>query len=117
MESWVDHVGYVASVLVGIAFMIQTIIPLRSVVIISNTAFKIYGFYGKLYPVLILHCILFPLNIFRLIQMKSLVEKVEFASEGDYSFEWLVPYMTKEEFKRGEKVFSKNDKADRLYYI
>lgn len=117
MENWVEYVGYLASILVGITFTMKTMIPLRSIAIASNVAFIIYGFYGELYPVLILHSLMLPLNIFRLFQMKNLVDKVDAATKGGYSFEWLVPYMSKEEFKKGEKVFNKNDKADKLYYI
>lgn len=35
----------------------------------------------------------------------------------DDSFEWLVPYMVKEEFKKGETIFQKGDNAEKMYYI
>jgi CRP-like cAMP-binding protein len=35
----------------------------------------------------------------------------------EYSFDWMVPYMKKMEFKKGEIVLRKGDVADKLYYI
>ncbi len=117
MATWVTFVGYIASVLVGITFMMKTMIPLRRIAIVSNVFFITYAFFGGLYPVLILHSILLPLNIYRLYQMQKLVKDVKKASEGGYSFDWLVRYMTKEEFPKGTNLFKKGDEADKIYYI
>ncbi len=117
MDDWVTIAGYIASVLVAITFMMKTMIPLRRVAIMSNVAFIIYGFFGQLYPVLILHCFLLPLNIYRLIQMQNMIKKVKEATKGEYSFEWLVRYMTKESFKSGEVIFRKGEDADKMYFI
>lgn len=49
--------------------------------------------------------------------MQKLIQDVKEASEGDYSFEWLVRYMSKAKFKKGDVLFDKGDKADKIYYI
>ncbi|MFQ5493066.1 MAG: Crp/Fnr family transcriptional regulator [Candidatus Dojkabacteria bacterium] len=113
----VTIIGYVASILVGITFLMKTMIPLRRIAIASNIAFITYGFFGQLYPVLILHLFLFPLNIYRLIQMQNLIKKVKQSSQGGFSFDWMVKYMTKESFKNGDIIFKKGDPADKMYYI
>jgi serine phosphatase RsbU (regulator of sigma subunit) len=33
------------------------------------------------------------------------------------SFNWLIPYMTKEDFKKDDVLFRKEDNADKIYYI
>jgi len=33
------------------------------------------------------------------------------------SFEWLIPYMTQETFKKGEYLFKKGDNAEKMFYI
>jgi CRP/FNR family transcriptional regulator, cyclic AMP receptor protein len=63
--SWVELSGYVASLLVFVAFYMKTMIPLRVVAILGNVAFIIYAVGGHLYPVLILHAVLLPLNCIR----------------------------------------------------
>ena len=60
--SWVELSGYVASLLVFVAFYMKTMIPLRVVAILSNVAFIAYAIGGHLYPVLILHLVLLPLH-------------------------------------------------------
>src|SRR5262249_1153893 len=67
--------GYVAAVLVFMTFYMKTMIPLRIVGICSNCAFIMYGCLDGLYPVLILHLILLPLNSLRLREMLKLTKQ------------------------------------------
>jgi CRP/FNR family cyclic AMP-dependent transcriptional regulator len=92
-------------------------IPLRCLAVISNVAFLTYGYFGALYPIFFLHLVLLPLNILRLYQMRKLVERVRRASRGEYSIEWMIPFMTKEAFKKADVLFRKGDEANTLYYI
>lgn len=115
--TWVEAAGYLASALVLATFCMKTMIPLRSAAVISNVAFIVYGFYDDVYPVLILHAVLLPLNAWRAIQMLRLIKRVEAASKGDLSTEWLKPFMKEAWLKAGETIFSKGDHADRLYMI
>ena len=66
---WIELAGYTASMLVFLAFYMKTMIPLRVVGIASNVAFITYAVGAQLYPVLILHAILLPLNSLRLVQI------------------------------------------------
>jgi CRP/FNR family transcriptional regulator, cyclic AMP receptor protein len=115
--SWIEISGYVASALVLATFCMKTMIPLRAVAICSNIAFIVYGFYDGVYPVLILHTILLPLNTFRAVQMIRLVKRVELASRSDLSPEWLRPFMKETWVKSGDPVFLKGDHADRLFMV
>ena len=114
--SWVEVTGYVASMLVFCTFYMKTMIPLRVVGILSNVAFMTYGAGAHLYPVLILHAILLPLNCIRLIQMQTLIKKVRDAAKGDCSMEWLIPYMQSRSLKKGV-LFRKGDAADEMYML
>ena len=114
--SWVEVIGYVASVLVFCTFYMKTMIPLRVVGILSNVAFMIYAAGGRLHPVLILHAILLPLNCLRLIQMQTLIKKVRDAAKGDCSMEWLIPYMQSRTLEKGV-LFRKGDAADEMYML
>ena len=114
--SWVEVTGYVASMLVFCTFYVKTMIPLRVVGILSNVAFMTYGAGCRLYPVLILHAILLPLNCVRLIQMQTLIKKVRDAAKGDCSMEWLIPYMQSRTLKKGV-LFRKGDAADEMYML
>ena len=115
--NWVEAAGYLASALVLATFCMKTMIPLRTAAIASNIAFIVYGFYDSLLPVLMLHAILLPLNTLRAIQMLRLIRRVEAASKGDLSTEWLRPFMKEAHLKAGETIFKKGDYADRLYMI
>jgi CRP/FNR family transcriptional regulator, cyclic AMP receptor protein len=115
--NWISLIGYVASLLVFSTFYMNTMIPLRCVAMASNIAFLAYGYLAGLYPVFLLHTVLLPLNMLRLYQIRKRIERVRHASTGDYSIEWMLPFMQQEEFKKGESLFHKGDMADKLYYI
>jgi CRP/FNR family transcriptional regulator, cyclic AMP receptor protein len=115
--NWIEAAGYLASGLVLATFCMKTMIPLRAVAICSNFAFIIYGFYDGVYPVFILHAVLLPLNTWRAVQMLRLIRRVEVASKGDLSTDWLKPFMKEERLKAGEIIFNRGDHAERLYMI
>jgi CRP/FNR family transcriptional regulator, cyclic AMP receptor protein len=115
--NWIEAAGYLASALVLATFCMKTMIPLRAAAICSNFAFIIYGFYDSVWPVLILHAILLPLNSWRALQMLRLIRRVEIASKGDLSTGWLKPFMKEERLKAGEIIFHRGDHAERLYMI
>jgi CRP/FNR family transcriptional regulator, cyclic AMP receptor protein len=115
--NWIEVAGYLASALVLATFCMKTMIPLRAAAICSNVAFIVYGFYDSLYPVLILHAILLPLNIWRAVQMRLLIRKVEIASKGDLSTDWLKPFMKEQRYKAGETLFNRGDHAERVYMV
>jgi CBS domain-containing protein len=52
----------------------RTMIPLRILALGSNVLFTAYGFVDHLYPVFMLHAILFPVNALRLMQFQRAVQ-------------------------------------------
>jgi CRP/FNR family cyclic AMP-dependent transcriptional regulator len=114
--SWVEVTGYVASMLVFGTFYMRTMIPLRIVGILGNLAFMTYAAGSRLYPVLILHAILLPLNCVRLVQMQTLIKRVREAAKGEHSMEWLIPYMQTRTLKKGV-LFRKGDAAKEMYMV
>ena len=64
-----DVIGYVASALVLATFSMGSMRSLRVTAIASNLAFIAYAAYGHMPPILVLHSILLPMNIIRLIQI------------------------------------------------
>jgi hypothetical protein len=117
MPSWIEMVGYVASILVASTFYMRTMLPLRSFAIASNVAFIVYGYFGQLYPVLILHLFLLPLNVIRYRQVTKLLRDVREAAQGDLSLEWLIPYMKAESYRKGSTIFAKGEPADTMLYV
>jgi CRP/FNR family transcriptional regulator, cyclic AMP receptor protein len=115
--------GWLSAVLVFSSFFMKTIVPLRMVAICSNIAFITYallglkyGVFGRVYPILVLHASLLPLNLVRLRQLKALQRGVREASR-DETIRSLVPYMHAETHAAGEVLFRKGDPANRLYVI
>jgi CRP/FNR family transcriptional regulator, cyclic AMP receptor protein len=114
---WVEVLGYAASATVLATFCMSTMIPLRILALISNVLFCSYGYFDHLYPVVVLHAILFPVNLLRLVQFQRLVRDVRNAHREDLSIQSLLPYMTTRKLAAGEILIHKGEKADRLYYL
>jgi len=115
--SFVDVIGYAASAAVLATFCMSTMIPLRILALGSNVLFMAYGYLDHLYPVLLLHGILLPVNALRLLQLQRLVHDMRVALSEDLSIRSLVPFMTSRKLVAGETLVRKGDQADCLYYL
>jgi CRP/FNR family transcriptional regulator, cyclic AMP receptor protein len=114
---FVDVLGYAAAAAVFATYSMKTMIPLRLVGIVSNCLFIGYGVMAGALPVLVLHIVLLPLNVWRLHEMASLIAKVKKAASGDLSIEWLKPFMHARQAKENEVIFRAGDEADRMFYV
>jgi CRP/FNR family transcriptional regulator, cyclic AMP receptor protein len=92
---WGSIPGYAACGLVFCAFYMKAMGPLRAVAIASNVAFIAYGAAYALYPMLVLHAALQPLNCLRLLQLRRLIQRVRQASRREPTIDWLLPLMTR----------------------
>jgi CRP/FNR family cyclic AMP-dependent transcriptional regulator len=114
---WPIWFGFAAVISSIITCAMKTMIPLRIVSMICNSLFIIYGFFGGIYPTLVLNLVLLPLNTLRLHQMRKLIQDVEAAaSMGETSIDWLKPFMSRRSFRKGDIVFRKGDTADAMFY-
>jgi hypothetical protein len=115
--SWVDGLGYLASLTVLATFCMGTMMPLRYTALASNVLFAAFGYFAGIYPVLILHAVLFPVNLTRLVQIHRLVGKVQSAASIDQFIGSLLPFMNVRRAKAGEVLARKGERADHVYYL
>src|SRR5919202_6209616 len=108
---WAVIAAWIAAVLVFSSFFMKTMVPLRIVAIVSNVAFISYalvgleyGVFGRVYPILVLHSCLLPLNLLRLRQLTRLITAVQRATDDDVLAS-LCPYMKTALRRHGEVVF------------
>jgi hypothetical protein len=120
---WLVIAAWFASALVFVTFFMKTMVPLRLVAIGSNVAFMSYallglryGVFGRLYPILVLHACLLPLNVIRLRQQRGLVRAVRSVSDED-AIQALIPFMKPESRRSGEVLFRRGDPAERLFLL
>jgi hypothetical protein len=114
--SWVEILGYFGSSLTITVYSMKRMIPLRLIGIGANLVFITYGFLAAVYPQMILHSVLLPINLYRLREMLLLVRKVKRASQSDLNMEWLKPYMKRRSAKQGEVLFRKGDDSEAMFY-
>lgn len=69
-----DIIGYAAATLVLLTFLMRTMVPLRVLGLASNVAFLAYGLAEGLMPILLLHMLLVPINLYRLEQIPQVRE-------------------------------------------
>lgn len=62
----VNLLGYMAASLVLAAFCAKSMVTLRVLALCSNVAFVLYAIEASLWPILLLHAVMFPLNLLRL---------------------------------------------------
>jgi CRP/FNR family cyclic AMP-dependent transcriptional regulator len=109
--------GYLASALVFATFWMKLPMRLRQVAIASNVVFIAYAAVGHLYPILILHATLLPLNVVRLREIQRVAAKIQRAATIDVSADWLRPMSSERTLRSGEYLFRAGDEAGEFYYI
>jgi CRP-like cAMP-binding protein len=115
--NWIDATGYLAALITFATFYMKTMIPLRVAGIVSNVVWIAYGALAGVYPPLVLHVVLLPLNIVRLQQMRTLVNRVRKVTSEDPSMDWLKPFMHERRARAGQVLFRKDDPAGEMFYI
>jgi CRP/FNR family transcriptional regulator, cyclic AMP receptor protein len=93
-------------------------IRLRQIALVSNVFYALYAGGLHLYPQLILHVALFPVNLVRLVQLvreRRLIENAIAASE--VSAEWLTEFMERRSIAAGDILFHRGDRADAMYFL
>lgn len=114
---FLDLVGYFNAAL-GVAMLaMHTMIPLRITGIAHNIVSIIFGLLSGIYPMLVQHSILLPVNLTRLFQMRRLIKDVKSASAGSHSMDWLRPFTQQRQFKAGQTLFWRGDKADSMFFV
>ena len=68
--AWINFLGFSAAFSVLASFCMTTIVALRTLALLSNALFILYGLCAHIYPVLILHIILLPINLAKLHRSK-----------------------------------------------
>lgn len=114
---WVEAIGYLAALITVATFYMKTMIPLRIAGLASNVTWIAYGALAGVYPPLVLHIVLLPLNAVRLRQMIKLVNRVRAVTQDDPSMTWLKPFMTARSAPAGTVMFRKDDTANEMLYI
>jgi hypothetical protein len=66
-----DLLGYAASCAVLATFLMRTMVSLRLTAILSNLLFAAFGYLQHIYPVLFLHAVLLPINLWRLVDSQT----------------------------------------------
>ncbi len=102
----------------------KTIVPLRTVAIASNLVFigyalmgLYYGIFSKVFPILVLHVSLLPLNFLRLREVNATIQSVREVVDHHHSLDFLIPYMTRVSASSGQVLFHKGDEANHIYLL
>lgn len=110
--------GWTAAVLTFLTYYQKTMIRLRILGIVSNVCFVGWSFFFGIYPVLVLHLCLLPVNGYRLFQIQRMKRRAAEASADECSpMDWLRPLATSIKYNDGDYVFRIGDAPDRLYYV
>jgi len=112
-----DAIGYLASAFVLLSFLMTSMTRLRAAAILSNGAFIGYGMLAGLTPVLALHVVLLPINIWHLRRIRRLAASVERASSGDFDPEWLQRHATACSFAPGELIVRQGADAEAFHLL
>jgi len=105
----------VGAIFLVATLLMHTIVPLRVANMLGCMFFVANGALSGNVGAFILYLLLLPINAIRLRQLLNLVKRARIATEGDTSLEYLKPFMTERRYRRGDKLFRKNDAASEMF--
>ena len=114
---WIEAFGYLGALMTLATFSMKTMLHLRIVGIVANLAFITYGVLDHVYPVLMLHMTLLPLNVWRLWQLLQMTRQIKAISASRLSMEWLKPFSRRKDAQAGETLFRKGDAATEILFV
>ena len=114
---WIEAFGYLGALMTLATFSMKTMLHLRIVGIVANLAFITYGVLDHVYPVLLLHMTLLPLNVWRLWQLLQMTRQIKAISASRLSMEWLKPFSRRKDAQAGETLFRKGDAATEILFV
>jgi hypothetical protein len=109
--------GWLGAFLTLGAYSMRSMLPLRCAALGANVAFIIYGASVHVYPVLILHLTLLPLNLYRLWEIIVGIRRMRQARGADRAIDALKPFLKPTRFSDGDVVFRRGDKPDHVYFL
>lgn len=112
-----DIIGLVASVLVFLTFCMRTLLPLRLVAISSNLFFIAYSIVAGLMPILALHVLLLPMNLWRTFQQLQTRKRLRAALVEKPDMNAILPYMTSSDYADGAIIFRSGEPADKFFVV
>ena len=109
--------AYSGIALTVVQMWMKTMIPLRVLAISTNVLFLAYASLEAVWVTVVLNCILLPLNLYRLQEMRNLIRKVDRARGSEIDMTWLRPFMSHRHINTGEVLFRKGDVAEAMYLV
>lgn len=105
----------VGGIFLILTFMVRTIVLMRWLTIVSIVFFLGAAALSGLVPNFLMYLLALPVNVVRLMQIRSLVKRARSSAEGTLSLDWLRPYMTPRGYEKGDLLFRKGDVADEMF--
>lgn len=114
---WVGLLGYAGAALLVLTFSMKSLLPLRSAAIAASAVFIVLAIGTGQWVQLVLHLILLPLNVYRIVQHLSAYRQVQRTADARAEVETIVPLMKQKHYASGTVLFLKGDRAEEIYYI
>lgn len=114
----IEAVGWLAVLFKLATFSMNSMVPLRVLVILSSVCFIFYSAMFEIWPLFVIELILLVMNAYRLYQIIALQRLVtHMTDESEPDFSAAIAYGKKRVIQSGDVIFSKGDPVDSLYYL
>ena len=109
--------GFIGAALMVASYLMKSMLPLRMVALAANVFLVVYAVQGGSWPTVVLYVAMIPINVKKVLQIKTLIRAIENAKADTPISEWLLPHMTRRQAKAGQTLWNKGDKATEMLYV
>ena len=96
--SLLEVVGWFGAIFTLSAYSMRNMLPLRCIALAANASFIVYGAFVPVYPMLVLHLSLFPLNLVRLIEILKSMRLMREATSTELPIDAIKPFLKPRHF-------------------
>lgn len=109
--------GFIGAGLMVASYLMKSMLPLRLVALAANVFLVAYATIGGSWPTVALYVAMIPINLKKVYEIRRLVEAVRQARADTPLADWLLPHMTRRQFKAGTTLWKKDDVANGMVYV
>jgi hypothetical protein len=112
---WTDLATSGASLFIVATASTKTMVPLRTLAIIANCFLVATYAVTHAWVPLGMQVFALSFNFYRLYQMILLIRNVGEAIRGSSSMDWLKPFMSEHQYRKGDILFAKGEPANEMF--
>lgn len=114
---WLEVIGYSGALFTLLAYSMRNMRLLRILGLCANVSFLCYGLLSEVWPMAVLHGVLLPLNIVRLLEIERTARRLRRVRGLENPLDVLRPFLKPRDVGKGTVLFRQGDAPNQVFFL